>query len=47
MGHVDPFPLGKHDASDRLLTPEKLYGREFEIDARYQFGQQSGRQVIL
>jgi len=29
---VDPFPLGAHDASDRLLIPEKLYGREREID---------------
>src|SRR6202030_3571662 len=32
-GRVDPFPLGAHDASDRLLIPEKLYGREGEIDA--------------
>lgn len=47
MGHVDPFSLGKHDASDRLLNPEKLYGREFEINARYHLGQQSGRQIIL
>src|SRR5262245_11593079 len=30
---IDPFPLGAHDASDRLLIPEKLYGREAEIDA--------------
>jgi PAS domain S-box-containing protein len=29
---IDPFPLGAHDASDRLLIPEKLYGREAEID---------------
>ena len=29
---IDPFPLGVHDASDRLLIPEKLYGREAEID---------------
>jgi hypothetical protein len=26
-GRIDPFPLGAHDASDRLLIPEKLYGR--------------------
>src|SRR5215471_11226242 len=26
-GRVDAFPLGGHDASDRLLIPEKLYGR--------------------
>src|SRR6266850_7835483 len=32
-GHIDPFPLGVHDASDRLLIPEKLYGRERENDA--------------
>jgi predicted ATPase len=32
-GRIDPFPLGEHDRSDRLLIPEKLYGREREIDA--------------
>jgi PAS domain S-box-containing protein len=31
-GRVDPFPLGAHDASDRLLIPERLYGREREIE---------------
>jgi predicted ATPase/signal transduction histidine kinase len=30
-GAIDPFPLGAHDASDRLLIPEKLYGREPEV----------------
>jgi serine/threonine protein kinase len=30
---IDPFPLGAHDSPDRLLIPEKLYGREREIDA--------------
>jgi hypothetical protein len=30
---IDPFPLRTHDVSDRLLIPEKLYGREREIDA--------------
>src|SRR6202140_3432463 len=29
---IDPFPLGAYDVSDRLLIPEKLYGREREID---------------
>src|SRR6202790_4070291 len=29
---IDPFPLGLHDVSDRLLMPERLYGREREID---------------
>jgi serine/threonine protein kinase len=32
-GCIDAFPLGAHDVSDRLLIPEKLYGREGEIDA--------------
>ncbi|MBI4751751.1 MAG: sigma 54-interacting transcriptional regulator [Acidobacteria bacterium] len=31
-GRVDHFPLGEQDASDRLLIPEKLYGREREIE---------------
>jgi PAS domain S-box-containing protein len=30
---IAPFALGAHDASDRLLIPEKLYGRESQIDA--------------
>lgn len=30
--HIDPFPLGVSDVSDRLLIPEKLYGREREIE---------------
>jgi PAS domain S-box-containing protein len=29
-GRIAPFQLGAHDASDRLLIPEKLYGREHE-----------------
>ena len=32
-GRIDAFPLGAHDASDRFRIPEKLYGREREIDA--------------
>src|SRR5712664_2927976 len=31
-GCIAPFTLGADDASDRLLIPEKLYGREREID---------------
>ncbi len=31
-GNIAPFPLGAQDASDRLLIPEKLYGREREIE---------------
>ena len=31
-GCIDNFPLGEQDAPDRLLIPEKLYGRALEID---------------
>src|SRR5271166_4128693 len=33
VGRIDLLPLGMHDMSDRLLIPEKLYGREAEIEA--------------
>ncbi|MGF6301396.1 putative ATPase [Paraburkholderia sp. WC7.3d] len=29
---IDDFPLGEHDTPDRLLIPEKLYGRAREIE---------------
>src|SRR5262250_2550998 len=29
---IDEFPLGEHDTPDRLLIPEKLYGRRYEVD---------------
>ena len=29
---IDDFPLGQHDTPDRLLIPEKLYGRAREVD---------------
>src|SRR3984957_770252 len=29
---IEPFPLGADDVSDRLMAPEKLYGREHEIE---------------
>ena len=32
-GRIDDFPLGQQDISDRLLIPERLYGREREIEA--------------
>jgi PAS domain S-box-containing protein len=32
-GRIDLFPLGAHDVPDRLLIPEKLYGRENEVNA--------------
>ena len=31
-GRIDSFSLGEDDSSDRLLIPEKLYGREREVD---------------
>jgi predicted ATPase/signal transduction histidine kinase/GAF domain-containing protein len=33
QGGIEPFALGAHDASDRLLIPEQLYGRDREIDS--------------
>jgi PAS domain S-box-containing protein len=30
---IEQFPLGEHDIPDRILIPEKLYGRANEIDA--------------
>src|SRR5580700_9329003 len=29
---IDEFPLGEHDTPDRLLSPEKLYGRQREVE---------------
>src|SRR4029077_10093536 len=31
-GRIGAFPLGQQDRPDRLLIPEKLYGREREIE---------------
>jgi PAS domain S-box-containing protein len=31
-GRIDPFLLSAHDVTDRLLVPEKLYGRESEVN---------------
>jgi PAS domain S-box-containing protein len=30
---IDDFPLGENDIPDRLLIPEKLYGRQREVDS--------------
>ncbi|WP_437902817.1 AAA family ATPase [Sorangium sp. So ce327] len=32
-GAIDPFPLGLRDVSDRFQVPQRLYGREREIEA--------------
>src|SRR6202012_1862148 len=29
---IDDFPLGEHDTPDWLLIPEKLYGRQREVE---------------
>ena len=31
-GRIEDFVLGEHDAPDRVMIPEKLYGRDREID---------------
>ena len=31
-GRIDDFPLGERDVPDRLLIPEKLYGRTREVE---------------
>ena len=33
QGRIDQFPLAEHDLADRLLIPEKLYGRGQEVAA--------------
>lgn len=30
--HISDFPVGQDDAQDRLLIPEKLYGRDREVE---------------
>jgi hypothetical protein len=35
-GRIDDFVLGEDDTPDRLLIPEKLYGRAREIDSSSQ-----------
>jgi len=32
-GRIEPFALGERDSPGRLLMPEKLYGREREVEA--------------
>lgn len=31
-GKIEPFPLGTHDTHERFQIPEKIYGREEEIE---------------
>src|SRR5579863_3903121 len=32
VGSIDDFPLGEQDTPDHLMIPEKLYGRDREVD---------------
>jgi PAS domain S-box-containing protein len=32
LGHIRDFALGEHDTPDRLVIPEKLYGRNSEVE---------------
>ncbi|WP_437739899.1 AAA family ATPase [Sorangium sp. So ce1504] len=32
-GAIEPFPLGQRDLSDRFQVPQRLYGREREVEA--------------
>ncbi|WP_437274930.1 AAA family ATPase [Sorangium sp. So ce375] len=32
-GHADPFPLGQHDRPLDLRVPQRLYGRDHEVNA--------------
>ncbi|MGV7212568.1 PAS domain S-box protein [Bradyrhizobium sp. UFLA05-112] len=34
-GRIDDFPLGERDTSDRLVIPEKLYGRRREVETLF------------
>ncbi|HBY79897.1 MAG TPA: hypothetical protein DEG47_23475, partial [Cyanobacteria bacterium UBA11148] len=31
-GEIEPFPLGRQDISDKFQIPQKLYGREQEVE---------------
>ncbi|WP_437522065.1 AAA family ATPase [Sorangium sp. So ce726] len=31
-GAIEPFPLGQHDVSDRFQIPQRLHGREREVE---------------
>jgi PAS domain S-box-containing protein len=33
LGHMAPFTLGTRDTPDRIVVPERLYGREHETEA--------------
>ncbi|RKE35751.1 putative ATPase [Paraburkholderia sp. BL23I1N1] len=50
MGRIEPFALGAHDAPERLLIPERLYGREAEtsaLNAAFDRVVQQGKPVLV
>ncbi|MCB9107271.1 MAG: AAA family ATPase [Anaerolineales bacterium] len=49
-GRIDPFPLGRHDLTDRFQIPQKLYGREEEsafITAAFERVSQGATELLL
>jgi predicted ATPase/signal transduction histidine kinase len=49
-GAIDPFPLGQKDGSDRLVIPQRLYGREKDSTLLLQSFERvaaSGRQELV
>ena len=49
-GRIEPFVLGALDASEELLVPRKLYGREREIQTLldgFERVRQGGRELVL
>ena len=49
-GSIEPFAPGEHDTPDRLLIPEKLYGREREVEtllAAFNRAVQSGETELV
>ena len=49
-GHIEPFPVGEEDLSDQLQIPDRLYGRQAEIErivAAYERVATGGRELLL
>lgn len=49
-GNIEPFTIGRHDISKRFNIPQKLYGREAEIEkllASYEGICRGGKEVML
>ncbi len=49
-GQIEPFELGQRDICDRFLIPEKLYGRQAEVEtllSAFERVSQASREIIL